>query len=276
MFRFGLDGAQNFVPLFEGKSLIVDVENGADAVFRDSFVQFCGIDVDVLVLAVDDRLDRQLGYLADFFFPRHLGEEFFDSGSGCAGGRSSRCHVGLQEGLAVHGARSEIGSATGGADFGRTCGTIYGTTCDERQTARSGEQHSNNDYVQGQTTLGHPNLPTGIIHARGSQFHARFHLGVRDCRTAVGRFRADEILAGARTPRGGIRYAFAILERFDLPAVLRATAWRTSAWKAVSLTFSPSWISIARRVLPSRLELKRRAGSFRDAPLAKVSLTTFL
>src|SRR5204863_7609679 len=38
----------------------------------------------------------------------------------------------------------------------------------------------------------------------------------------------------------------------------------------------PSWISIARRTLPSRLELKRRAGSFRDAPLAKVSFTTLL
>src|SRR3984893_12135659 len=35
-------------------------------------------------------------------------------------------------------------------------------------------------------------------------------------------------------------------------------------------------MSIARRVFPSRLELKRRAGSFRDAPLAKVSFTTFL
>src|SRR5207253_10915899 len=35
-------------------------------------------------------------------------------------------------------------------------------------------------------------------------------------------------------------------------------------------------MSIARRAFPSRLELKRRAGSFRDAPLAKVSFTTFL
>src|SRR6185369_11662772 len=32
----------------------------------------------------------------------------------------------------------------------------------------------------------------------------------------------------------------------------------------------------ARRTLPSRLELNRRAGSFRDAPLAKVSFTTDL
>src|SRR3984893_16890501 len=35
-------------------------------------------------------------------------------------------------------------------------------------------------------------------------------------------------------------------------------------------------MSIARRAFPSRLELKRRAGSFRDAPLEKVSFTTFL
>src|SRR5690242_15557010 len=69
---------------------------------------------------------------------------------------------------------------------------------------------------------------------------------------------------------------FAFLEGFDLPEPLRATASRTSALKAASSTFSPSWMSIARRVFPSRLELKRRAGSFRDAPLAKVSFTTFL
>src|SRR6266581_6478164 len=35
-------------------------------------------------------------------------------------------------------------------------------------------------------------------------------------------------------------------------------------------------MSIARRTFPSRLELKRRAGSFRNAPLAKVSFTAFL
>ena len=40
--------------------------------------------------------------------------------------------------------------------------------------------------------------------------------------------------------------------------------------------FSSSWKSMARLVLPSRLELKRREGSFRAAPLAKVIFTTFL
>src|SRR2546421_576141 len=68
----------------------------------------------------------------------------------------------------------------------------------------------------------------------------------------------------------------AFFEGFDLPELLRATAWRTSALKADSSTSSPSWMSIARRAFPSRLELKRRAGSFRDAPLKKVSFTAFL
>src|SRR5271169_2683480 len=69
---------------------------------------------------------------------------------------------------------------------------------------------------------------------------------------------------------------FFFFEGFDLAELLRATAWRTSALKADSSTSSPSCMSIARRTFPSRLELKRRAGSFRDAPLAKVSFTTFL
>lgn len=76
--------------------------------------------------------------------------------------------------------------------------------------------------------------------------------------------------------RSGIPQDFDFFEGFDLPELLRATAWRTSALKADSSTASPSRISIARRTFPSRLELNRRAGSFRDAPLAKVSFTTFL
>src|SRR3954469_17402108 len=69
---------------------------------------------------------------------------------------------------------------------------------------------------------------------------------------------------------------FAFFEGFDFPEPLRAAAWRTSALKADSSTSSPSWMSIARRTFPSRLELKRRAGSLSDAPLAKVSFTTFV
>src|ERR1700688_2122513 len=58
--------------------------------------------------------------------------------------------------------------------------------------------------------------------------------------------------------------------------VFRATAARTSAWSAFSSILSPSWKSMARLVLPSRLELKRPAGSGSEAPLAKVIFTAFL
>ena len=53
----------------------------------------------------------------------------------------------------------------------------------------------------------------------------------------------------------------------------RSAAERTRALKASSSMPSPSWRSMARLVLPSRLELKRPAGSSREAPLAKVSFT---
>ena len=54
------------------------------------------------------------------------------------------------------------------------------------------------------------------------------------------------------------------------------TASRIRALRAGSLIFSFSWMSMARRTLPSRLELKSLAGSLSAAPLAKVSLTTAL
>src|SRR5215813_15336643 len=55
--------------------------------------------------------------------------------------------------------------------------------------------------------------------------------------------------------------------------VLRATAARMSALNAPVSTSSPSWMSIARLVFPSRLELKSLVGSFKEAPLAKVNFT---
>src|SRR5438093_2744290 len=58
--------------------------------------------------------------------------------------------------------------------------------------------------------------------------------------------------------------------------VFRATAARMSAFNAFSSILSPSWKSMARLVLPSRLELKRPDGSANEAPLAKVIFTTFL
>src|SRR5205814_330300 len=59
-------------------------------------------------------------------------------------------------------------------------------------------------------------------------------------------------------------------------AGFNATAARMRAFRAFSFSLSPSWKSMARLVLPSRLELKRPAGSLRKAPLAKVIFTTFL
>src|SRR3954470_3952898 len=58
--------------------------------------------------------------------------------------------------------------------------------------------------------------------------------------------------------------------------VFSATAARMSAFNAFSSILSPSWKSIARLVLPSRLELKRPEGSSNEAPLTKVIFTTFL
>ncbi len=56
------------------------------------------------------------------------------------------------------------------------------------------------------------------------------------------------------------------------PFVFNATAARMRAFNAISSSRSPSRMSMARLTLPSRLELKRRDGSGREAPLAKVSL----
>src|SRR5438128_10450033 len=58
--------------------------------------------------------------------------------------------------------------------------------------------------------------------------------------------------------------------------VFSVTAARIRAFNASSSIFSPSWTSMARLVLPSRLELKRPDGSSSAAPLEKVSFTTFL
>src|SRR5262249_18279780 len=69
---------------------------------------------------------------------------------------------------------------------------------------------------------------------------------------------------------------FAFFEDFELAALLTATVWRTNALKADASTAFPSRISIARCTLQSRLELKSRADSFRDAPLANVRFTKLL
>src|SRR5262245_42026760 len=64
--------------------------------------------------------------------------------------------------------------------------------------------------------------------------------------------------------------------RFFAGGPFWATAAFTSALNAPGSTFSPSWMSIALRILPSKLELKRRDGSGVLAPRANVSFTTFV
>src|SRR5439155_10243065 len=65
---------------------------------------------------------------------------------------------------------------------------------------------------------------------------------------------------------------------FDYRAddLFRAAAARMSVLKASSSISSPSWRSIARLALPSRLELNSPEGSLSEAPLEKVSFTTLL
>src|SRR6266849_800149 len=58
--------------------------------------------------------------------------------------------------------------------------------------------------------------------------------------------------------------------------LFRAAAARMSVLKASSSISSPSWKSIARLALPSRLELNSPEGSLSEAPLEKVSFTTLL
>src|SRR2546428_4376555 len=55
-------------------------------------------------------------------------------------------------------------------------------------------------------------------------------------------------------------------------AAFSITAARIRVFNASSSIFSPSWKSMARLVLPSRLELKRPDGSSSAAPLEKVHL----
>ena len=90
------------------------------------------------------------------------------------------------------------------------------------------------------------------------------------------------IICTGETYKAVVKMTFAKGASLDLAAqrlaleVFKATAARMSACNAFSSILSPSRISMARRVLPSRLELKRLDGSSNAAPLAKVSFTTAL
>src|SRR5271154_118830 len=87
--------------------------------------------------------------------------------------------------------------------------------------------------------------------------------GKDHCLLEYSRTRSDEV-AEAEFPQRSDGEAF------------RATAARIRVLRAFSLTLSPSRKSMARRTLPSRLELKRPEGSSNEAPLANVIFTTLL
>ena len=73
-----------------------------------------------------------------------------------------------------------------------------------------------------------------------------------------------------RAPTGPANSCGDLAQRRALDS-FRVTAARTRVFNAFSLIRSPSWKSMARRVLPSRLELKRPEGSFSAAPWRRSS-----
>src|SRR6516165_6872823 len=86
---------------------------------------------------------------------------------------------------------------------------------------------------------------------------------------------------GPTSPKGDARPALSVVYalvpgRWAAEDVFSAPAARMIAFNDFSSILSPSWKSMARLVLPSRLELKRLEGSSNEAPLAKVIFTTFL
>ena len=115
------------MPVVDGKRLIGDVENRADAVLHDRLFELCRIDFDVLIPAVDDHADRELGHLPDFLFERHALEQVFDF-SGVIAFRTGAA-VSLEEFVAV----GEI-----------VC--CLGLDCDERLES---EAQCKTDYPQG-------------------------------------------------------------------------------------------------------------------------------
>ena len=117
-------------------------------------------------------------------------------------------------------------------------------------------------------------IETRAIHPRTFHIHPSERMLVAQHNLPVDVRGGDAV----RTLPAGLS-VFRIGDRTDQPRAVdsfRATAARTSAFNAAPLILSPSWKSMARRVLPSRLALKRCAGSSRAAPLAKVIFRTLL
>ncbi len=99
----------------------------------------------------------------------------------------------------------------------------------------------------------------------------RFFFAAGHYHGSAGRWPAISNLCGSivQQPASGRLYRFFF-------TALNVAAARSSAFNAAASGIAPSWMSIARRVLPSRLALNRPFGSANAAPLAKVSFTACL
>src|SRR5882724_12347658 len=98
-------------------------------------------------------------------------------------------------------------------------------------------------------------------------------------RAVITDWRIAKVIRLSQPPRGELALMRLTPLQLDQPWARDAfsvTAARIRAFNASSSIFSPSWKSMARLVLPSRLELKRPDGSSSAAPLEKVIFTTFL
>ena len=73
---------------------------------------------------------------------------------------------------------------------------------------------------------------------------------------------------------GGIPLGLRFLRRFRLARTVEGDRLTNERLEGGRVNFF-SFVDVDRRAFPSRLELKRRAGSFRDARLVKVTFTTF-
>src|SRR5688572_3436756 len=104
--------------------------------------------------------------------------------------------------------------------------------------------------------------------------HGSVAVALRDLRVVAREQHRLRLLAGWRLPCRLARLR--LLLRFHFADLFTATAARMRAFRASASISSPSLKSMARRVLPSRLELKSFAGSFTAAPLAKVNFTALL
>ena len=73
-----LNGGNQLVPFVDGQREVFHVQDRADAVLDDRFVQLRRVDLKIGVFAVGDHPDFELRHLADLLFERHPLDEIVD------------------------------------------------------------------------------------------------------------------------------------------------------------------------------------------------------